>query len=152
VAVPVAGRVLLDTNVFIDFLRTGAHVEWVWGGPAVRIRFLSAVVLMELRLGANTRRRMRAVDRIDAAFPPERILAPTPPLFDRAARLFRRLHGDAQHLADRLGPMNDLLIALTAWQIGAVVVTSNLAEFGRIAAHVPGLLVVSPVAASPSHD
>jgi predicted nucleic acid-binding protein len=42
--------------------------------------------------------------------------------------------------------MNDLLIALTAWQVGATVVTANLAEFGRIRDHLPGLVVVSPAA------
>ncbi len=30
-AVPVVGKVLLDTNVFIEYLRAGLHAEWVWG-------------------------------------------------------------------------------------------------------------------------
>jgi predicted nucleic acid-binding protein len=144
VAVSLGGRILLDTNVFVDYLRIGAHAEWVWGGPVPRIRFLSAVVLMELRLGASTRRRARAVDGIQAAFAPERLLAPTASLFDRAARLFRRLHGGGGATIDRLGPMNDLLIALTAWQIGATVVTASLAEFRRISEHLPGLRVMPP--------
>ena len=40
--------------------------------------------------------------------------------------------------------MNDLLIALTAWQIGATVVTANIGDFGRIADHLPGLVIVEP--------
>jgi predicted nucleic acid-binding protein len=48
-------------------------------------------------------------------------------------------------LADRLGPVNDLLIALTARQMGATVVTSNIEEFNQIAAHVSGLKIVAPV-------
>lgn len=143
-AVFVTARVLLDTNVFIDYLRSGRHGVWVWGGRQSRIRFLSAVVLLELRVGADTTRRGRAVDRIQAAFPPERIVAPTPALFDRAGRLFRALHGDGSRLRDRLGPINDLLIALTAWRIGATVVTANSGEFNRIAEHLPGLVVVEP--------
>lgn len=143
-AVSVTGKILLDTNVFIDYLRTGAHDQWVWGTYHRVTRFLSAVVLMELRLGADTRKRRRAVDRIQAAFPPDRLLAPTPLLFGRAGELFRHLYGDGSTLADRLGPVNDLLIGLTAWRIGATVVTSNLAEFSRIATHLPGLLVVPP--------
>ena len=143
-AVLVTGRILLDTNVFIDYLRAGRHAAWVWGGRESRIRFLSAVVLLELRLGADTARRERAVDRIQAAFPAERIVAPTPALFDRAGALFRTLHGSGSRMRDRLGPMNDLLIALTAWRIGAAVVTANIREFGRIAEHLPGLAVADP--------
>ena len=85
------------------------------------------------------------MDRIHAAFPPDRVLAPTPRLFDRAGKLFRLVYGGGRGLADRLGPVDDLLIALTAWQIGATLVTSNTREFRRIAASLPGLAVVSPV-------
>jgi predicted nucleic acid-binding protein len=100
---------------------------------------------MELRFGADTPRRKRAVDGIQRAFPPGRVIAPTPPVFEHAGRVFRMLHGDGAGLQDRLGPLNDLLIALTAKQIGAIVVTSNLDEFRHIAARVPGLRVVAPV-------
>ena len=143
-AVSVIGKILLDTNVFIDYLRTGDHEEWVWAGTAPRVRFLSAVVLLELRVGADTLRRRRAVDRIQAAFPPDRILAPTPGLFDRAGRLFGLLYGGGRNRGDRLGPVNDLLIALTAWQTGATLITSNLSEFRRIAGSLAGLSVVPP--------
>jgi predicted nucleic acid-binding protein len=144
VAVFVTGRILLDTNVFIDYLRAGRHGAWVWGGLQSRVRFLSAVVLLELRVGADTARRSRAVDRIQAAFSPERTVAPSSALFDRAGTSFRALHGDGSRLRDRLGLINDLLIALTAWRIGATVVTANSGDFGRIAEHLPGLVIVEP--------
>jgi predicted nucleic acid-binding protein len=99
---------------------------------------------MELRLGADTPRRKRAVDRIQAAFPPGRLIAPLPALFDHAGRLFRTLHGDGSGLADRLDPVNDLLIALTARQMGATIVTSNLQEFYQVGTHLPGLRVIAP--------
>jgi len=144
-AVPVAGKVLLDTNVFIGYLRAGLHAEWVFGRVSNTVRFLSAIVLMELRLGADTPRRKRAVDGIQRAFPSGRVIAPTPPVFEWAGRLFRALHGDGSGFHDRLGPLNDLLIALTARQIGATVVTNNLDEFRRIATRLPGLRIVAPV-------
>ena len=144
-AVPVAGKLLLDTNVFVDYLRAGLYADWVFGRVGDTIRFLSSIVLMELRLGADTLRRKRAVDRIKAAFPSGRLIAPAPQLFDDAGRLFRLLYGDGSGFGDRLGPINDLLIALTARQIGATVVTSNLDEFRRIASQVSGLAVVSPM-------
>jgi predicted nucleic acid-binding protein len=99
---------------------------------------------MELRLGADTPRRHRAVDRIQAAFPASRLIAPLPPLFDQAGRLFRSLHGDGAGLDDRLGPINDLLIALTARQIGATVITSNLEDFHQVATRLSGLRIVAP--------
>jgi tRNA(fMet)-specific endonuclease VapC len=143
-AVSVTGKVLFDTNIFIDYLRADLHADWIFGGVNNTIRFLSAVVLMELRLGADTPGRKRAVDRIQAAFPAGRLIGPLPALFDHAGRLFRTLHGDGSGLADRLGPVNDLLIALTARQMGATVVTNNLQEFHQIAAHVSGLKIAAP--------
>ncbi len=144
-ALQVTGKVLLDTNVFIDYLRADLHADWIFGGVSNIIRFLSSVALMELRIGADTPRRQRAVDRIEAAFPTSRLIAPLPLLFDHAGRLFRTLHGDGSGLDDRLGPVNDLFIALTARQIGATVLTSNVEDFRQIARHLPGLRIAAPV-------
>jgi predicted nucleic acid-binding protein len=83
--------VLLDTNVFVDYLRAELHSEWVFGRVGNITRFLSSIVLMELRLGADTPRRKRAVNRIKGVFPPGRLIAPAPPLFDSAGELFRSL-------------------------------------------------------------
>ena len=49
-AVSVGRKILLDTNVFIDYLRLGSHADSVSGRAHRAIRFLSSVVLMELRL------------------------------------------------------------------------------------------------------
>jgi len=144
VALPVGRKVLLDTNVFIDYLRAELHAAWVFGGQENVVRFVSAVVLMELHLGATTPKREKAVARVTAAFPTNRVIAPAAHLFPQAGRLFRRLYGERLGEPDRLGPMNDLLIALTAREIGATVVTGNVAEFNRIAGELPGLQVLSP--------
>ena len=143
-ALPIGGKVLLDTNVLIDFLRADKHVEWVLGGHGTVVRFISAIVLLELRLGADTPKRKKAVDRLQQAFPSERTLGLTPAVLVRAGQLFRAIYGNASGLSDRLGPMNDVLIALTAREIGATIVTSNVLEFRRIAAKVSGLKVVAP--------
>lgn len=143
-ALPVVGKVLLDTNVLIDFLRAGLHTEWVLGGHGTVVRFISAVALLELRLGADTPKRKKAVDRIQQAFQSGRTLGLTASTLDHAGRLFRAMHGNASGLSDRLGPMNDVLIALTAREIGATVITNNLLEFRRIAGKLPGLKVTTP--------
>lgn len=46
--------------------------------------------------------------------------------------------------ADRFAALNDILIALTARELGAAVVTSNLGELRRLAKAIPGLRIVSP--------
>ncbi len=84
------------------------------------------------------------MERSRAAFPKERIIAPSPDVFERAAVLFRRLHRTRSEPADRLGPINDLLIALAAWRIGAAALTRNLQDFRWIQAQLPGLRVVTP--------
>ena len=143
-ALPVGGKVLLDTNVLIDFLRAGMNAEWVLGGHGTVVRFISTVALLELRLGADTSKRKKAVGRLHQAFRSGRILGLTPPLLDHAGQIFRALYGNASGLTDRLGPMNDVLIALTEREIGATVVTSNVLEFRRIATKVPSLKVAAP--------
>jgi predicted nucleic acid-binding protein len=143
-ALPIVGKVLLDTNVLIDFLRAGMYTEWILGGQGSVVRFISAVALLELRLGADTPKRKKAVDRLSQAFQSGRILGLTPSALDHAGKIFRALYGNASGLTDRLGPMNDVLIALTAREIGATIMTSNVLEFRRIAAKVPGLKVAAP--------
>jgi predicted nucleic acid-binding protein len=144
VALPLVGRLLLDTNVFIDYLRDGAHEQWVFGHVGPTVRFLSSVVLGELRLGADTLPRRRAVDRLRNAFPPERRVAPTPASFDRAGIIFRGLFAPGNEPRDRLGTWNDILIALTARQLGGAVITANARDFERLAAFLPGLVVLDP--------
>jgi predicted nucleic acid-binding protein len=141
-ALPVGNKVLLDTSVLVDYLRTGMHADWLLEPVGGRVRFLSSVVLFELRFGADTPKRRQAVDRIVAAFPPSRQISPSPRAFDAAGRLFRLLHGRAS--GDRLGRLNDLLIGLTAREIGATVLTRNVDDFARIATVVRGLMVTVP--------
>lgn len=93
-AVPVAGKLLLDTNVFVDYLRAGLHADWIFGRVGETICFLSSVVLMELRLGADTPRRRRAVDRIKVAFPSGRLIAPATVIRLSKPNLRRPAFGD----------------------------------------------------------
>lgn len=141
-ALPVGAKVVLDTNVYIDYLRLGLHSGWVLGPVGKTIRFLSSVVVLELDMGADTPRRKQAVDRLKRVFPASRIVPPDAWVFDQAGGLFRSLYGTVR--GDRLGLMNDVIIALTARRIGAAVVTANLGDFLRIASRVPGLIVTAP--------
>ena len=101
-ALPIGGKVLLDTTVLINFLRAGMHAEWVLGGHGTIVRFISAVALLELRLGPDTPKRKTAVGRLHQAFQPGRVLGLTPIILDHAGRLFRAMYGNASGLTDRL--------------------------------------------------
>jgi len=54
--------VILDTSVYVGWLNQGLHVEWLLGRGVVR--YFGAVVLMELRVGATTRRARGAVSQL----------------------------------------------------------------------------------------
>jgi len=150
-------RIVLDTNVYIDWLNRGLH-ETVMLGPGL-VRYLSAVVVMELRAGVSHRASRDAVDALTRAYRSAgRLVAPSSEVFERAGAVLRKLklagHNvrDAS-LCDRVGSrrallaadhrgrvwepyqgshLNDVLIALTARSIGATVVTANVADFAAI--------------------
>ena len=127
---------LLDTNACIDYF-TGRHPRVV-----ARIQesspedlFLSAVVVAELRYGADRSAHRRANHtRIDA------LVEEIEPLdFDlRAAAAYGRVRAQLEAGGTPIGP-NDMLIAAHALSRGLTVVTANTAEFGR----VKGLKVAS---------
>jgi predicted nucleic acid-binding protein len=71
-------------------------------------------------------------------------VAPTPASFDRAGIIFRGLFAPGNEPRDRLGTWNDILIALTARQLGGAVITANARDFERLAAFLPGLVVLDP--------
>ncbi|MBC7839825.1 MAG: hypothetical protein H7Y39_14490 [Nitrospiraceae bacterium] len=79
------------------------HAEGVLGGHGPVVRFISAVALLELQLGADTPKRKKAVDQLHQAFQSGRVLGLTPTILDHAGRLFRTMYGNASGLTDRLG-------------------------------------------------
>lgn len=126
-------RSLLDTNVLIDWLNRGDRPGLVEG--AGRVRLLSAVVVMELRAGALTPGANRAVDRLAKAFgAAQRLIAPSPTSWDRAGELVRKLKRSGREVR-RASLVNDVLIALTAREVGAVLVTADGSDFEAIRRH-----------------
>ena len=120
---------LLDTNVCIDYF-TGRYprvVARIQDSPPEDL-FLSAVVVAELRYGADhsTRRRTNH-SRIDA------LIEEIEPLdFDlRAAATYGRVWSQLEAGGTPIGP-NDMLIAAHALSRGLTVVTDNTTQFGRV--------------------
>jgi predicted nucleic acid-binding protein len=78
-------RAVVDTNLFIDWLEHRRRPELMAGRGFVR--YLSAVVLMELRAGATTRASRRALDDLARAYGKAgRLLTPRAAVFDEAAQ------------------------------------------------------------------
>lgn len=124
-------HVIIDTNVYIDWFNTRRH-EAVVAQSGV-VFHLSAVVLMELRAGASGRD-VLAVDRLEKTFrKARRILLPSFAVFSEAGEILRRLRVERHYdLGARQSIVNDVLIALSARSIGAMVATRNERDFRAI--------------------
>ena len=135
-------RVVIDTNIYIDWFNVGRHEDVLFQRDAVK--HLSAVVLMELRAGAFAVRDRRLVQRVESAFARAgRILLPSRRVFVEAGDVLRRLQARRGfHLAASHSIVNDVLIALSARSIGATVVTQNAGHYRAIQAVSPFQLVV----------
>jgi predicted nucleic acid-binding protein len=139
-------RLVIDTDLYVDWINAGRHGDVLFEAGAVK--YLSAVVLMELRAGALAAPDRRLVRRLRAAFEKEgRILVPTGAAFEEAGETLRRLQSErGYNLARSHSIVNDVLIALSARASGAVVVTQNERDFRAIQAIRPFRLEVVPAA------
>jgi predicted nucleic acid-binding protein len=104
---------------------------------------MSAVVMMELAAGARSARDRRSLRTLFSAFRRAgRILLPTAAIFEEAGEVLRRLRERGHNMRGVHSLSNDVLIALSARSIGAVVITQNRTDFEAIRAIRPFLLVV----------
>jgi predicted nucleic acid-binding protein len=101
---------------------------------------------MELRAGAFSASDRRLVQRVETAFQKAgRILAPSRVVFGEAGDVLRRLQvRRGFRLETSHSIVNDVLIALSARSIGAVVMTQNEDHYRAIQAVSPFQLVVIP--------
>lgn len=127
--------ILLDTNVYIDWLNTGVHDAWIVG-PGLR-RHMSTIVMMELEAGATTVRSRRSLGQMMRAYEQTgRLLPPSPTAWKQAGATLRSLRARGRDVR-QASFVNDVLIALSARDFGATVVTRNVADFASIAKVVP---------------
>ena len=125
-------RVIIDTNVYIDWINDGKYETVIFQRDAVK--HLSAVVIMELGAGAFSARDRRLVHELASAFAKAgRVVAPTVSMYQEAGEVLRQLQQSLGYtLASAHGLANDVLIALSARSIGAVVITQNDRHFAAI--------------------
>jgi predicted nucleic acid-binding protein len=135
-------RLVIDTNIYIDWFNAGLHEEILFQRETVK--HLSAVVLMELRAGAFSSSDHRLVQRVERAFAKAgRILVPSRAVFAEAGDALRRLQADRGfRIETSHWIVADALIALSARSIGATVVTQNERHYRAIRAVRPFQLLI----------
>lgn len=122
-------RLIVDTNLYIDWLNAGKHEPILFQTDAVK--FMSAVVMMELLAGARAAHdRIRLHDLFTTFTKLGRIITPSLANYQEAGDVLRQLqtvHG--YHIQKSRSLANDVLIALSARTVGGTVVTQNKQDF-----------------------
>jgi predicted nucleic acid-binding protein len=116
-------RLIIDTNLYIDWLNTGKHTAFLFQSDTVK--FMSAVVMLELLAGAHTVRDQTRLHDLFRTFRKlGRVLTPSAETYEEAGGVLRQLqahHG--YQLRQRYSLTNDVLIALSVRSVGGTVVT-----------------------------
>ena len=134
---------LLDSNVYIAGFNDPEFGEAFRAFHQKNLPrlILSAVVAHELLVGARDRRRIDALERglIEPFRTRRRIHVPTLATWNLAADIDRGLRelGSYEGSLAQRSFANDILIAATARELGAVLVTRNLRDFELIRRVVP---------------
>jgi predicted nucleic acid-binding protein len=124
---------VIDTNVYIDWINARRHEATLFRRDGVK--YLSAVVVMELTAGALAPRDRRLVRGIVSTFRRnDRVLVPSSAVFEDTGHVLRALHSSGYAIQGRQSLVNDVLIALSARSIGATLVTQNARDFQAIQA------------------
>jgi predicted nucleic acid-binding protein len=135
-----AGRWLVfDTNVYIGALREGVTGRaFSTLQEAAPRTYLAAVVSAELRAGALDQTGRRAVFELADRFERlGRIVTPAARTWNDAGDVLARLARREPDVRTKIATLwNDVLIALSARQIGATLVTKNLEDFELLRRYV----------------
>lgn len=135
-------RVIVDTNLYIDWLNAGKHETLLFQPDTVK--FMSAVVMMELLAGAHStldQRRLQDLFRTFAKL--GRIVTPSSTTYEEAGEVLRQLQMTHRyHFRQSRSLTNDVLVALSARTIGGTVVTQNRRDFLAIQSIRPFKLIL----------
>ena len=124
-----ASRVIVfDTSIFMDHLRTNKHADDIQNLSGL-IRN-SSVVLSELARGATKKSELDFVSILAKNYP---ILTSTESNWLESGLLLYRMNEDKRFSAGKLRDLHfDVLIALSARNHGATVISSDKADFDLI--------------------
>ena len=127
-----AGKIIIfDTSIFIDHLRTNKFSNNLQNLNGI-IRN-SAIVLSELARGATKEVERGFVSALAKNYP---ILTPTEKNWLESGEILSKIYKDKGFSPEKLRDLHfDVLIALTARNYGATVITSNRMDFELIKAY-----------------
>jgi predicted nucleic acid-binding protein len=127
-------KAILDTSVYLSFLRTDGDIENLNFLLRPTLLYMSSVVFAELYAGAKDRFTVRRLERLYRTFDRlDRVVAPDKQVWFETGQVLQQLglrHGYEEIGLARI--THDVLIALSARKIGAVVFTRNKDDFERI--------------------
>lgn len=132
-----ANLAILDTSIYIDNLRSRCFEQELL--ELKHIIRCSAVVMAELSRGARSREMKRFVGELERSL---LVIAPSERDWAESGRIVSQLaaaHGYDVHKTREIH--FDVLIALTARRIGAVLITCNASDFSAIREHLNFKLV-----------
>jgi predicted nucleic acid-binding protein len=128
IPLPTGNLAILDTSVYIENFRTGRFTERLVQSPWI-VR-CSAVVLHELRRGARSMIERRFVSELAQKI---RLITPTERHWIDSAEILAQIQRKRGYEPDKLRDLAfDALIALSAREIGATLITCNHDDFAAI--------------------
>ena len=134
-------KVMFDTNIYVSWIREKKHEELILKFGTVK--YLSAVVLMELWAGARARRASRIVETLQRPYlNAGRVIPLTLKNYIAAGHLISDLPASHKKLIGASDFVNDIQIALTALSVGAALYTSNKKHYHIIGSALKSLRVV----------
>jgi predicted nucleic acid-binding protein len=135
---PITNLAVLDTSVYIENFRTGRFTLRLLRSPWI-VR-CSAVVLHELRRGARSPLELRFVGELARKV---RVLTPAEGHWLRSAEILAHIGEKKGYGAGKLRDLAfDILIALSARDSGATLITCNREDFAEIGRHLAFKVVV----------
>ncbi|MBI5048070.1 MAG: type II toxin-antitoxin system VapC family toxin [Deltaproteobacteria bacterium] len=127
-------KVIFDTSICIPFINNGISYpvfELKFGKP---VFYMSAIVIEELYAGAFDNTSIKLLDKIYTTFADlSRLITPDASDWQKTGKVVAKLgkkYGFGDNFLSKI--TKDVLIALTARKIGAIVVTYNKRDFLRI--------------------
>ncbi len=134
-------KTMLDSNIYISWIRERKFEELMLKHGT--IKYMSAVVLMELWSGARTNRAKRLLESFQKPYlKAGRVIPLTLKNYILAGQTISGLSPSNKNLATKADFINDIHIALNALSVGATLYTGNKIHFKIVKSLLKPLKVV----------